>query len=321
LLVSVVIPAYNAEPYIAQTIESVLAQTYPRVEVIVADDGSTDGTRQCVRAFGARVRYLRHPNSGGAARPRNLGISAARGDLIAFVDADDLMLPGRIAAAVGVLEARRDAALVLTNFQNFDDRALQPIDHFQTCRGLRTVMRERGLGGEAFVLPADVSAELLLSENFGSSAPIVRRRAIEAVGGYDETTPPSEDFDFNYRIASRFPIAILPQVLLHKRAHGDNLSSNLPRLLGAQILVRSRMLREATDRGHRRALRRLVGGYYRALAYHYTGRDNALAVRYELMSMRFSWRPSVKQAVRIAADLVGRDTLKASGRPITPRPA
>jgi hypothetical protein len=157
-------------------------------------------------------------------------------------------------------------------------------------------------------LSPDVSADLLMIENFGSSAPIVRRAALDAVGGYDEATPPSEDFDLNFRIASRYPIAVISRVLLHKRAHAGNLSSNRPRLLRSEILVRTRMLREARLRRHRRALREKLGVYYRSLAYYYTGRDNHLAVRYALTSMRVSRRPCPKHVARILADLGGRDT-------------
>jgi len=311
-LVSVVVPAYNAERFITRTLECVLAQTYRNIEVVVADDGSTDGTRACVEAFRPRVRYLRQPNSGGAARPRNLGILASRGSLVAFVDADDLMLPGRIASAVAAFARFPAAGLVLSNFQNFDETGLQSPDHFTTCSILRGAVPTL-LEGPA-LLSSQLSTDVLLTENFGSSAPIVRRAALDAVGGYDETTPPSEDFDLNYRIAARFPIVTLPDVLLQKRAHDGNLSSNLPRLLRAQILIRERLAREVTRAHQQRALRRGLAACYRRLAYYYTGRDNALAVHYEWKSVAAGRRASLTQWARIAADLAGRDTLRHDRR-------
>jgi len=314
-LVSVVIPTYNAERFLKETLECVLAQTYPNIEIIVADDGSTDGTRACVEAFTPRVRYLRQENSGGAARPRNLGILASHGEVVAFVDADDLMRPGRIAAAVRAFEQHPSAGLVLTNFQNFDEHGVHPIDHFATCTGLRRAAPRLATGPIA--LSSELSTDVLLTENFGSSAPIVRRKAIDVVGGYDETTPPSEDFDFNYRIASRFPIVVLPDVLLHKRAHDHNLSSNVPRLARAQILINERLLTDVRLPHQRQVVRRRLAACYRTLAYYYTGRDNALALQYEFKSVKVGRRASLKQLARIAADLAGRDTLK-SERP-TPR--
>src|SRR5712691_12899952 len=102
-LVSVIIPAFNAERFIRQTLDSVLAQTYQNLEVIVVDDGSTDRTRECVLSYRDRVKYLYEENSGGCSKPRNEGIRAASGALLAFLDADDVMAPHRIAREVRFL--------------------------------------------------------------------------------------------------------------------------------------------------------------------------------------------------------------------------
>lgn len=88
-LVSVIIPAYNAEKFIAETIESIIAQTYPNIEIIIVDDGSTDQTSRIVHGYQPRVRYYYQRNSGGSSIPRNTGIAHSLGDYLCFNDADD----------------------------------------------------------------------------------------------------------------------------------------------------------------------------------------------------------------------------------------
>ena len=141
--VSVIIPANNAAAFNCETLDAVLAQSYPATEVIVVDDGSTDATGEYVLRYGERVRYVRRPNSGGAARPRNCGIELASGEILAFVDADDVMTPGRIEAAVEILTRRPEVGLVLTNFRHFDATGVDAGDHFQTCPRLSALLRGR----------------------------------------------------------------------------------------------------------------------------------------------------------------------------------
>src|SRR5690606_16515588 len=119
-LVSVVIPAYNAAGLIGETIESILTQRYPSVEIIAVDDGSADATANVVEGFGSRVRLARQPNSGGCSSPRNHGLRLARGEYVTFFDADDLMLPDKLARQVQYLEAHPDVSMVLMDYRNFD---------------------------------------------------------------------------------------------------------------------------------------------------------------------------------------------------------
>lgn len=103
-LVSVIIPAYNAQDMIGETLDSILAQTYRNLEIIVVDDGSTDRTSQVVKGYGSRVLYHYQKNSGGCAVPRNAGIERSSGDFLCFIDADDLMAPDRVALQVAFME-------------------------------------------------------------------------------------------------------------------------------------------------------------------------------------------------------------------------
>jgi glycosyltransferase involved in cell wall biosynthesis len=305
-LVSVVIPAYNAERFIRQTLDSVLAQTYQNLEVIVVDDGSTDRTRECVLSYRDRVTYLYEENSGGCSKPRNEGIRAASGALLAFIDADDVMAPHRIAREVEFLIEHPEAALVFTNYQDFTGDVMAAENHFDTCPLLSDLLRNAPQGD--LILDSDVSTEMFLTENFGSASPMVRREAIDSVGAFDESLKPGEDFDFQFRVASAYKIGVISRVAWHKRQHPDNMSSNVPNILHFKIVGRKRILEQETVGRRRRKLKKMLGSYDLSLAYYYTGRQNGLALRHVLSSLRFTPLRSPKHLLRILLDVLGRDT-------------
>ncbi len=119
-LVSVIVPAYNCAGYVGACLDSILAQDYPQLEILVVDDGSTDGTAACVQSYGEPVRYLHQPNSGSAVA-RNLGIDSASGELIAFCDSDDLWAPGRLKQQVGFLQSQSEYQAVCGRFKAVPD--------------------------------------------------------------------------------------------------------------------------------------------------------------------------------------------------------
>ena len=119
--VSVIIPTWNRRDLLLHAVRSVLAQTRPVEEIIVVDDGSTDGTAQMLAQHGTRVRVLSQPN-GGLARARATGVAAARGQWIALLDADDLCRPERLALQARVLEALPEVVMCAGDFDAFDDR-------------------------------------------------------------------------------------------------------------------------------------------------------------------------------------------------------
>lgn len=121
-LVSVIMPAYNARPYIAEAMQSVLSQDYPNIELIVVDDGSVDGSAECAKMFGDRVKVIRQANAGVAAA-RNKGLDEAKGELIAFLDADDVWLPGKISAQVEYLRQHPETAVVYGTFLRWHAKA------------------------------------------------------------------------------------------------------------------------------------------------------------------------------------------------------
>ena len=206
-LVSVVIPAYNASRYIRTTVASVLQQTCAALEVIVVDDGSTDGTPEAVREIADdRVRVVTRPN-GGPAAARNDGIRAARAQrFIAFLDADDAWDSDKIERQIAFLDSDPDCLVVgcLMRYVSSSGRTLG-------CSGLPVTGQEREAIARADLFPFPLSSFL------------VRRAAIESVGGFDETlgrpSGGAEDMELLARLAQRGGVGCIPTVLGSYRIH------------------------------------------------------------------------------------------------------
>lgn len=199
---SVVIPAYNAARYLQTTLESVVSQTGATFDVHVVDDGSTDGTAEIAASFSPLVHCHRIANSGGPSRPRNVGVQASTGEFVAFFDADDVMLPGKLGAAVGALRSHDRAGLLFTDFRGIgaDGACFR-----ESWLAEYTTFREdlRPAGRESLhVLPAECANSRLLRTNFiGTSSAVCRRVALAQVGLFDESMRNADDIDMWVRLA------------------------------------------------------------------------------------------------------------------------
>ena len=218
--VSIIIPAYNAEKYIAETLESVLAQSCQDVECIVIDDGSTDHTGEIVRGFGERVRYIRQENAERSAA-RNRGIAHASGDYLGFLDADDILMPEKLTEQVAFLDAHPGYDVVYSRVSYFRDNGKRR--HY-------TVRRVTPSG--------DIVPFLIWSNFIPINAPLIRRGAVERVGGFDVSLCRFEDWDFLLRLAlsgSRFGFVNSIHALC--RMHGGNTVADVPRMFEAKMMV------------------------------------------------------------------------------------
>ena len=210
--VSIVTPFLNAAPFIAEAIESVLAQTYPDWELLLVDDGSSDGSTPIAQAFAAahpqRIRYLSHDGrvNKGASASRNLGTAAARGELIAFLDADDVYLPDKLAAQVPLLDAHPEAAMLYAGTEYWHGWTGRPED-----RARDTVWRRFGVAADTTIAPPQLLATFLRD---GGTVPcmgsvLVRRLAIEQVGGWEDAfRQVCTDQVFHAKLTLRFPVFI-----------------------------------------------------------------------------------------------------------------
>lgn len=251
-LVSVIIPAYNAERYIDEALQSVLSQNYPNVEIIVVDDGSSDRTAERVVAYGSRVTCLTQCNSGGyPGSPRNAGLDHCKGEFICFLDADDIMLPLRIEKQMSVLSSHKQVGVVFTDYQNFSASGLFEKTHFRTCPCLWQRLERR----PDLVLGSDEATTLLLQENVGlPSSMMIRRQVLGTVPGFSTTFQIGEDFHFYYRIARRYDVGVINEVGAHRRVHDDNITGNTIRMLRNCALSRADLRKTES---HRENVKRL----------------------------------------------------------------
>lgn len=218
-LISVVIPTYNHVRFLADAIQSALKQSYPSVEIIVVDDGSTDQTHTLVESFGERVHYIWQENRGRSGA-RNAGIAAAQGEYIALLDADDFWEPTYLAIVQRVLAADPRLGAVYTGLQ------------FVNSKG------ERLPQSCVATAPSDRLYDRLLDgEFFSPSAVLVRRSCFAQVGVFDETLRASEDWDMWLRVAQLYPVAGIAQPLLNYRVHGNNMSGDPETMLHYQTMV------------------------------------------------------------------------------------
>ena len=193
-LVSVIIPAYNAARFLRDAVASALGQTYEELEVVVVNDGSSDATAalaEQLRSEDARVRLL-HEENGGPSAARNAGMAAARGELLCFLDADDVFLPDKLERQVAFLQFFPACDLVYSDFYVGDEQ-LNPISLWSRS-------------------PPDVPLRELFSYCcwFAPFSPLVRASAAAKVGGFDESLRSSEDWDFWIRAVEHARFGYLP---------------------------------------------------------------------------------------------------------------
>jgi glycosyltransferase involved in cell wall biosynthesis len=273
--VSIVIPAYNAKNYIAQTINSCLAQTYPNCEIIVVDDGSKDGTGDFLLSYyGDQIRYIYQENQGVSAA-RNTGVQSAKGEFIHFCDADDHLMPEKVAHSVEAFQLHPEAVLVCSQCGYMDEHG----------RVIPSKLRPQPLAGDVF-------CELLTVENFVTTSTVmVRRQMVLDVGGFNLNLSVAEDWDLWLRLAARGPFVVLNDVLgLYREVanglHKNTLSMTLGRLrviqLARQYAGRERCLDDA-------AYDRLEAGRY-----------HTLAMVYWEQGQRSQARQAFREAIRLA---------------------
>lgn len=199
-LVSVIVPVYNGEKYLAEAIESIIKQNYQPLEIIIVDDGSTDKTAEIARQFQEVAHYVYQKNS-GPSTARNRGIKLAKGELIAFLDADDLWVEGILPKQIDYLQNNSQVEIVKGRLQNL----VTEIDP-------KTKVLRKKLGKPC------------VSVHIGSA--VYRKSVFEKIGLFDENLRHSEDVDFLVRIReNQLNLAVIDAVFLLYRRHKNSLTS------------------------------------------------------------------------------------------------
>lgn len=205
--VSVITPAYNAEKYIEESVESILNQTFTDFELIVIDDCSTDKTWEIIQKYAGkdkRVVAVKNEKNLGIAGNRNKGLSLARGEYIVWQDADDISLPGRIEKQYMFLESHLDTGIVGGFLQFFSDDG--------TSSGVRKYHAD----------DADLRKRIFRYSPVAQPASMIRKRCLNEVGEYDLKYPPAEDIDMSFRVGMRHKFANLQEVVLKYREHPNS---------------------------------------------------------------------------------------------------
>jgi len=258
-LVSILIPCYNAERWVAQCIESALSQTYPNNEIIVIDDGSKDNTHEVVEQFVPAVRYVWQENAErGAAR--NHGLRLAKGEFIAFLDSDDLWLPEMIERCVAFLRANPEIALVYSDAVQIDAAG----------RELRVLSAGK---------PGRNPTDRLLKSNFLSiGRHMIRTAVVRKIGGFREERElsGSEDWEMWVRLSLEARIGYLPVVTTKIRTHPGNTMTNAAGMersmaRAADVFERSPAIRST----HRATLRRMRANMAMVNAINYCSQKEA----------------------------------------------
>ncbi len=223
LRVSVVLPTYNRAWILEQAVESVLGQDYANLELIVVDDGSTDGTSRLLSGYADRITVISQENRGVSAA-RNAGIRAAGGDLIALLDSDDTWLPGKVTAQVAFFKVHPAALICQT-------------EEIWIRNGVRVNPGKRHRKEDGMIFERSLALCLV-----SPSAVMMRKSLLDEVGLFDESLPACEDYDLWLRIAWKHPIHLIDQPLIVKRGgHADQLS-RMPELDRYRIQSIARLL-------------------------------------------------------------------------------
>jgi len=219
-LVSVIIATYNRADYVGESINSVLNQSYQNVEIVVIDDGSTDNTKNVLSQYKNKIKYIYQENKGQAAA-RNNGIRESKGEFIAFLDSDDLLMPGAIELQVNALSSESNIKLAYGRIMEIDSKGRAIVTH-------RNNQRYKS---------GSVYGDLLLDYFIQTSTVMVRKECFNHIGYFDESIRGTEDWDMWLRISRHFKVQCIDAIIAKYRVHNANSIGNIDKLFKNELKV------------------------------------------------------------------------------------
>jgi glycosyltransferase involved in cell wall biosynthesis len=313
-LVSIIVPAFNREDTLRETLDSCLAQTYPNVEVIVVNDGSTDSTRAVAESYGSRIRLVNQSNS-GLAGARNAGHAIARGDFVAWMDADDIAHPARIEIEMAVLRSHPRLSLVCSDFSAFlTGHPDHERSHLSTYYG-----SFRNRGGASALFPARLEVEVPAGE-FGTRVPLwvgpqfrnlifgnfvhpptvlARKSVLDDAGVFDTTLKSASDYELILRLANRGDIGLVDLPLLRYRRGSHQMSGSF---VNGETWSEYRGILDRVQRVEPQLFEENKESYRLAVARSYVWEARTLCDRDRTRAMRLVFR---SLGVKVLPRLVG----------------
>ena len=248
--ISVIIPVFNGEATIKETINSILNQTFQDIEIIIINDGSTDATLETIKEISnSRIKIFSYPNAGLSAS-RNRGISQAKGEYISFIDADDLWTPDKLELQWQALQDNPQAAVAYSWTDYIDE----------SSKFLKSGRRIK-VNGDAF--------SKLLVTNFleNGSNPLISKKALEKVGGFDELLPVAEDKDMWLRLAANYEFVCVEKPQILYRSSINSLSSNLNKMEATSLKVIERAFSYPKAYEFQHLKKQTISNFYKYLTF------------------------------------------------------
>jgi glycosyltransferase involved in cell wall biosynthesis len=285
-LVSVVVPVYNAEKYIDETINSILGQTYPAIEIIVVNDGSTDNTEIVLEKFFklGNFQYIKIENSGGPSKPRNVGLDHSIGSCVFIFDADDLMYPEKIEESVRFfnLSKSHNIGIYFTDFIRIDTLS-KPVgtpflDGYQDFRDAERL----SMGPGFYKMDRGVAWEVLIKDCYiGTSSVMLPKHVVEKGYRFDEEMKNGDDLDLWLRITREYDAGFVDKVLHGYRIHGGGLfeTASSKRIIQRALILEKHSKFIASTGTKEKVILKIAKTWYAAGYYHQNIGEYSSAVK------------------------------------------
>lgn len=255
-LVSVIVPVFNREQLVAKTLDSILWQSYPYVEIIAVNDGSTDGSLAVLSEYAQRYPdklVILDQSNAGQVRSRNNGITASRGEYIAFLDSDDTWAQDKLSLQIPLFQG--NVGLVYSGINEIDAEG----------RITATVLPEPAMRG-------DIYRHLLVKNRMTGGAVVVTRKALNAVGCFDESFLAAENWDLWIRISKEFEVEYVNKPLVNYLKHAGNMSQDSPRMVqGAWNILQKHLPCVPADKSLKKCYLEAYANYYYGLGVRHFG--------------------------------------------------
>jgi glycosyltransferase involved in cell wall biosynthesis len=267
--VSIIIPVYNAEKYIAATLESVFAQTYSDFECIIVDDGSSDNTLAVVRTFNdTRVKIVSQSNSGGPAKPRNKGIAAALGKYIFIFDSDDLMMTQKLKIYLDLFEQNKNVDVIFSDFQVIDEQDILLSESFLSdYESFRRICKNES--GNVFRLDMTNFHEEIIKANFIGTSGVAFKSSV-TTPVFDERFVSGDDILAWASLAKTQSFYFINMPLhQYRKREGSISSKNIERLLTNKIKILTEIASLCESPGAKAETIKKQNEYFYGLGYFY----------------------------------------------------